>query len=225
MAPEQPARIFAVGVNHKSGSAFLRDRLFIDEDMQPGVYARLKDQGVAQAVILSTCDRVEFQGASREPEQAVDILRGLLNEFGGGVTQTLDRSIYTYVDEAAVRHVFAVASSLDSQIIGEPQVLGQVREGHRAASAAGMVGRVARIAAQRAAQEAELPGGTHIAPAGTRCASRGKVNDLAMTPGPQVGMRLAIARFMPTCGPVSAASAPTLNDLMTWNTPRMSKRS
>lgn len=141
MAPEQPARIFAVGVNHKSGSAFLRDRLFIDEDMQPGVYARLKDQGVAQAVILSTCDRVEFQGASREPEQAVDILRGLLNEFGGDVTQTLDRSIYTYVDEAAVRHVFAVASSLDSQIIGEPQVLGQVREGHRAASAAGMVGR------------------------------------------------------------------------------------
>ena len=84
MAPEQPARIFAVGVNHKSGSAFLRDRLFIDEDMQPGIYARLKDQGVAQAVILSTCDRVEFQGASREPEQAVDILRGLLNEFGGG---------------------------------------------------------------------------------------------------------------------------------------------
>ncbi|MEE3092647.1 MAG: glutamyl-tRNA reductase, partial [Pseudomonadota bacterium] len=105
MAPEQPVRIFAVGVNHKSGSAFLRDRLFIDEDMQPGVYARLKDQGVAQAVILSTCDRVEFQGASREPEQAVDILRGLLNEFGGGATQTLDRSIYTYVDEAAVRHV------------------------------------------------------------------------------------------------------------------------
>ena len=141
MAPEQPARIFAVGVNHKSGSAFLRDRLFIDEDMQPGVYARLKDQGVAQAVILSTCDRVEFQEPRRGSEQAVDILRGLLNEFGGDVTQTLDRSIYTYVDEAAVRHVFAVASSLDSQIIGEPQVLGQVREGHRAASAAGMVGR------------------------------------------------------------------------------------
>ena len=116
MAPKQPARIFAVGVNHKSGSAFLRDRLFIDEDMQPGIYARMKDQGVAQAVILSTCDRVEFQGASREPEQAVDILRGLLNEFGGGATQTLDRSIYTYVDEAAVRHDSRLIV-LDSQIM------------------------------------------------------------------------------------------------------------
>ena len=44
MAPEQSARIFAVGVNHKSGSAFLRDRLFIDEDMQPGIYAHLKEK-------------------------------------------------------------------------------------------------------------------------------------------------------------------------------------
>jgi len=141
MAPEQPARIFAVGVNHKSGSAFLRDRLFIDEDMQPGVYARLAEKGVAQAVILSTCDRVEFQGAAPEPERAVDVVRGLFNEFGGGVTPSLDQSIYELLDEAAVRHVFAVAASLDSQIIGEPQVLGQVREGHRAASAAGMIGR------------------------------------------------------------------------------------
>lgn len=141
MSPDEPARIYAVGVNHKSGSAFLRDRLFIDEEMLPEVYGRLARQSIGQAIILSTCDRVEVQGAAAAPEQAAAAVCNMFKEVGGADLETLDQAVYRHFDEAAVRHVFAVASSLDSQVIGEPQVLGQVKEAHRHAGAAGMVGR------------------------------------------------------------------------------------
>ena len=141
MSPKKLARIFAVGVNHKSGSAFLRDRLFIDEEMLPEVYGRLARESIGQAIVLSTCDRVEIQGAHPDPERAVSTIHELFREIGGSDTEILDRSLYTHLDDAAVRHIMAVASSLDSQVIGEPQVLGQVKEAHRHAGAAGMVGR------------------------------------------------------------------------------------
>ena len=133
MAPKQPARIFAVGVNHKSGSAFLRDRLFIDDDMLSGVYARLAEGQVEQVVILSTCDRVEFQGVAEDPERAAAVIGDAFRRLAGADIDLLEKSTYRKFDEAAVRHIFAVAASLDSQVIGEPQVLCQVREGHRAA--------------------------------------------------------------------------------------------
>jgi len=126
MSPESPARIFAVGVNHKSGSAFLRDRLFVDEEMLPEVYGRLARESIGQAIVLSTCDRVEIQGAHPDPEQAISVIREFFREIGGSDAETLDHALYTHFDDTAVRHIMAVASSLDSQVIGEPQVLGQV---------------------------------------------------------------------------------------------------
>ena len=140
MSPDKPARVFAVGVNHRSGTAFLRDRLFVDEEMLPEVYGRLARGGIRQAVILSTCDRIEIQGADAEPERAVDVVRNVLKGAASGEEDTLENAVYTHFDTAAVRHIMAVASSLDSQIVGEPQVLGQVREAHRNAIAAGMSG-------------------------------------------------------------------------------------
>lgn len=139
MAPDNPARIFAVGVNHRSGSVFLRDRLFVDEEMLPEIYGRLARHAVQQAVVLSTCDRVEVQGADREPARAAAAVRTIFESLSGANVELGD-AVYERYDEAAVRHIFAVASSLDSQIVGEPQVLGQVKEAHRHAGAAGMLG-------------------------------------------------------------------------------------
>jgi len=140
MSPKKPARVFAVGVNHKSGSAFLRDRLFVDEEMLPEVYGRLTRESIVQAIVLSTCDRVEIQGAHPDPERAISAIHAFFREVGGSDAVTLDHALYAHLDAAAVRHIMAVASSLDSQVIGEPQVLGQVKEAHRHAWAAGMVG-------------------------------------------------------------------------------------
>ena len=140
MSPDKPARVFAIGVNHRSGSAFLRDRLFVDEEMLPEVYGRLARGGIRQAVILSTCDRVEIQGMDAEPEHAASVVREIFESVAVGEADSLENAVYTHFDNAAVRHIMAVASSLDSQIVGEPQVLGQVREAHRHATAAGMSG-------------------------------------------------------------------------------------
>jgi len=140
MAPRGAARVFVVGSNHRSGSALLRDRLFVDETMLPQALARLKTAGIEQALILSTCDRTEIQAVGDAAEQAADLVREEFAWIGNLPREEISYQSYTLFDDAALRHIFAVASSLDSQVIGEPQVLGQVRTSHRIATECGMVG-------------------------------------------------------------------------------------
>jgi glutamyl-tRNA reductase len=140
MAPRGEARIFVVGSNHRSGSALLRDRLFVDETMLPQALARLRTAGIEQALILSTCDRTEIQAVGDAAEHAADLVRDEFAWIGNLPREEIGEQSYTLFDDAALRHIFAVASSLDSQVIGEPQVLGQVRTSHRIATECGMVG-------------------------------------------------------------------------------------
>lgn len=140
MSAGAQARPFVVGANHRSSTVALRDRLFIDEAKAPLFLARLAEMGVAQAIVLSTCDRVEVQSVSADPVVAAQSVRDLLAAASGQPEAEVAEQIYDLSDDAAVRHIFAVAASLDSQTVGEPQVLGQVREGHRMAQAHHMVG-------------------------------------------------------------------------------------
>ncbi len=133
-------RPFVVGANHRSSSVLLRDRLFLDESKAPVFLSQLADRGIAQAIVLSTCDRVEIQAASPDPEASGRVVRDLLMRASGQPAEAIGDQLYQLSDDAAVRHIFAVAASLDSQTIGEPQVLGQVKDGHRFAQAHGMVG-------------------------------------------------------------------------------------
>jgi glutamyl-tRNA reductase len=131
---------FVVGATRRSSTLALRDRLFIDEAGIPEFYRRLKEAGVTQAIMLSTCDRVEVQGVSGAPRQAIDTVRDILAGRAGEAPSAVGRELEARTGEEAVRRIFAVASSLESQVVGEAQVLGQVKEGHRLASQAGMVG-------------------------------------------------------------------------------------
>jgi glutamyl-tRNA reductase len=110
----------------------------------PEVLRALKAKGVAQAIVLSTCDRVEVQAAAPEPASAAEAAIAVLTGRVDGLDPALDpgaaSQFYTLAGDDAARHVFAVAASLDSQVIGEPQVLGQVKASHRLAKSAGMVG-------------------------------------------------------------------------------------
>ncbi len=133
-------RPVVVGANHRSSSLGLRDRLFVDDADIPAFLRGLRDAGLGDAVLLSTCDRVEVQAMHAEPKRAADIIRAQLTDQGGVAPAELDGQDYVFADERAVEQVFAVAASLDSQIIGEPQVLGQVKAAHRMARDAGMVG-------------------------------------------------------------------------------------
>ncbi len=138
--PEQgaaPADYVVVGASHKTSSAALRDRLFIDDAEVPGMLAALRDGGFDQAIVVSTCDRVEFHGAAVDPERAIGTARGLLGRRGGQV----DGELFELMGANAARHVFAVAASLESVVVGESEVLGQLKAAHVLAHNAGAVGR------------------------------------------------------------------------------------
>ncbi|HEV8187650.1 MAG TPA: glutamyl-tRNA reductase [Pyrinomonadaceae bacterium] len=137
--------ILLVGVNHKTAPVEVRERLaFNDEACAVGLRQLVDGEIVREGLIVSTCNRVEILGAT-----ATDKL-----EFGAGrIAQFLDTSgslppgfleahLYSHTDEEAVRHLFRVASSLDSMVVGEPQVLGQVRHAYAVGVEAGTVGRV-----------------------------------------------------------------------------------
>ena len=134
-------RPVVVGANHRSSSLMLRDRLFLEDEGVPAFLARLSAVGIKEALLLSTCDRVEVQALHADPEAADAAIRTCFAERAGDLAGSLDGQCYTYMDDRAVEQIFSVAASLDSQIVGEPQILGQVKAAHRIARETGMVGR------------------------------------------------------------------------------------
>jgi glutamyl-tRNA reductase len=124
-----------IGVNHKSAPLQVRERLAIPAArLQEATLSLLSVPCVREGMILSTCNRVEFL-TYQEPAQA-DLLEFIQNYFGVG-KEALHPYMYEYRASEVVRHVFRVASSLDSLVVGEPQILGQVKESYSLARAVG----------------------------------------------------------------------------------------
>ena len=145
-----PAAFVVVGANHRSSSAALRDRIFVEDAACPLVLARLSEEGVAQALVLSTCDRVEVQGLAEDADAMRAAVARVLGERSGYTPAELGRELYLHSEGAALRHIFALAASLSSAVVGEPQVLGQLKAAHRIARDAGMVGSELEAALQAA---------------------------------------------------------------------------
>jgi glutamyl-tRNA reductase len=125
-----------IGVNHNSAPLDVRERLAISEARLPDAIRTLvKQPGVDEGMVLSTCNRVELLTSSRE---AAD-LRDFLRSYFGVSPDTLHSHIYEFKQSEAVRHVFRVASSLDSMVVGESQILGQVKEAYAVARGLGAV--------------------------------------------------------------------------------------
>lgn len=132
----------AVGANHRSAPLELRERLFVGREETAAFYDGLRRDGFAEALLMSTCDRVEIHAVSEQPSVAAGRLRDRLAARAGESAETLQRRSYSHAGLPALRQLFAIASSLDSLVVGEPQVLGQLKESHRRAAAAGMIGPV-----------------------------------------------------------------------------------
>lgn len=127
-----------LGVNHKTAPIGLRERIAIGRDELPEVTRALAAvPGVAECMIVSTCNRVELIAAVDSNQ--TDLSGFLCTQFGLDAS-VLASHIYVHRDQHAVRHVFRVASSLDSMVVGEPQILGQVKEAYSVARVAGTVG-------------------------------------------------------------------------------------
>ncbi|MGH9606822.1 MAG: glutamyl-tRNA reductase [Terracidiphilus sp.] len=126
-----------VGVNHKTAPIELRERIAISRDELAEAARTLAAMpGVVECMIVSTCNRVELLAAVDGP--AVDPAQFLFRQFAVDAA-TLAPHLYEHRDRDAVRHLFRVAASLDSMVVGEPQILGQVKEAFAVAHAAGTV--------------------------------------------------------------------------------------
>lgn len=130
-------KVFLTGLSYKTAPVEVRERFAFAESVLPEALDTLRScPGVEEALILSTCNRVELAvnvADDASPDQILDSLsthRGLDPAF-------LRPHLYTYADRDAVRHLFRVASSLDSMVLGEPQILGQLKAAYSAARAHG----------------------------------------------------------------------------------------
>jgi len=137
--------IVLVGVNHKTAPVEVRELLaFSDEACTDGLRRLVDGEIVREGLIVSTCNRVEILSATTN-EQLESGTERITQFLDGGrrlPQDFLNQHIYSHRDEEAVRHLFRVASSLDSMVVGEPQVLGQVRHAYSLAVEAGTAGRV-----------------------------------------------------------------------------------
>jgi glutamyl-tRNA reductase len=126
-----------IGVNHNTAPVEVRERLALPESRLPEVCKSLcQQEGIEEGMILSTCNRVELLVRRRD---GVDNLRNFVCEYFHLDPAEYERYFYDYREEEAVRHVFRVTSSLDSMVIGEPQILGQVKEAYAVARAVGAI--------------------------------------------------------------------------------------
>ncbi len=134
--------IFVVGLSHRTAPVEIRERLAAGADALPLVLSRLASRPeLAEAMFLSTCNRVEVV-ALAHGEAGVDLARRAICEElarQGGAENGDELLAYLYEKQGddAVRHLFRVAACLDSMVLGEPQILGQVKDAYDAAVAAG----------------------------------------------------------------------------------------
>lgn len=133
-------RMLVVGASHRTSALGIRDRLFVEQQAMPQALAALRDAGMTQAMILCTCDRVEVAAVDDDVTQAGRRIAEVLAAHAELAPEELAPHLHLLSGAAAVRHLFAVTASLNSLVVGEPHVLGQVKASHEQARRAGMVG-------------------------------------------------------------------------------------
>jgi glutamyl-tRNA reductase len=126
-----------LGINHKTAPVALREKVaFAEEQLRIALRALRQEAGIAEVVILSTCNRTEvyWSGAA----SGAELTQWLERHHGDGLD--LAPSLYVHQDQRAVEHAFSVASGLDSMVLGEAQILGQLKDAYRMAQEAGSTG-------------------------------------------------------------------------------------
>jgi glutamyl-tRNA reductase len=123
----QVGNFYAIGLNYKKADAQTRGRFSLDEAGQANLLSKAKQQGMPSLIIISTCNRTELYGISQHPYQIIKLLcehtRGSLEEF--------EKVAYIYKNNEAVSHLFKVGTGLDSQILGDFEIISQLRKSFR----------------------------------------------------------------------------------------------
>jgi len=136
-------RICHIGLNHKTAPVELRERLAVPEADIPSILqAQITHHAIREVALLSTCNRVEMTVVTHDPDAAIAIVHEWFAEKAGMELEVVCEHLYSYTTDEAVSHLFAVASGLDSLVLGEPQILGQVKASYEQALASGTAGHI-----------------------------------------------------------------------------------
>jgi glutamyl-tRNA reductase len=120
--------IIVVGLSHKTAPVEIREKVaFAPTAMEAPLRHLVELPSVTEGVIVSTCNRVELYATSREGDMAIAQMKRFLAEYHGLLLEDIEPHLYDLCGPDAIRHVFRVAASLDSMVIGEPQILGQIK--------------------------------------------------------------------------------------------------
>ena len=171
-------QLVVVGISHNTSTVSLREGLTVPADSLPGVLSELRES-VAEVLVLSTCNRVELYAVCGHESSGAELLRQFLATRAGVPLRTVRDATYAYGHHAAVRHLLRVATGLDSMVLGESEILGQVRRALLAARQAGTLGPVldrlgdaAMACGKRARATTSLGDGESVASVAVRLAGR-----------------------------------------------------
>jgi glutamyl-tRNA reductase len=144
--------LFILGVNHQTAPVAVRERLAFAEDEIVGALGRLKQcaPALAEAALISTCNRVEIIGVTGDNARAAAEATGFLVSDRGVASEAFAPALYNFAGREAARHLFRVGASLDSMVVGEPQILGQLKIAYAQAVEAGSAGLVLHRAFHKA---------------------------------------------------------------------------
>src|SRR5258708_7115461 len=163
---ETGGRLLVIGADHRTAPPAWRDQFAIIEANLGSELDRLRAKGFGDLTLLATCERIEFITIGTGTEVARRKFAMSFAERLGTTPEHLASALYAHEGERALRHLFAVASSLQSLVLGEPHILGQLRSAHRIASEAGLVTCDLEAALQGARVGGRRGGGASTAPGG-----------------------------------------------------------
>jgi glutamyl-tRNA reductase len=133
--------ILLIGINHKTAPVELRECIAFDKDESASALETLRRTPVIlEALLYSTCNRVELLLVTDDKARAVEAAKEFISGRNNIPMARFENSLYVHENDHAVRHLFRVAASLDSMIVGEPQILGQIKEAYRGAAGAKTAG-------------------------------------------------------------------------------------
>lgn len=135
-------RLALAGLNHRTAPVEIREQLAFRSEEIPAALQRIQERGAKEALILSTCNRVEITAALDDRTPADSLFDSVVDLRNGISSESVRPHVYVYENSEAIRHLFRVAGSLDSMIVGEPQILGQLKQAYAQARDHGAIGTI-----------------------------------------------------------------------------------
>lgn len=145
----EPGTLFAVGVNYRTAPVEIREKLHLNDNELRSFISDVKET-LGEVLVVSTCNRTEIYGVSETADVAVEALKRRLIELKGAQNYVLDEHFFAFISCAACQQLFNVATSIDSKVVGDTQILRQLRTAYSAAHDAGSAGKILNQLMQRA---------------------------------------------------------------------------